>query len=197
MPAALAREELHDQLLTHRPLTRSDVSALSSQPANPALPSARRPVRHNEDHNNTAARATAHAAMPHTAREYWEEVREEAHPNVVPKTRRRLRRVHREFRVSLTTGVCCAALFGQLLWMIYVKSIASTASVESHDLGVKINHIQDDIARAQKQSSRTTSTVQLEAWAKQLGLRPATQADIDPVSPSARPADMDANEALR
>jgi hypothetical protein len=133
--------------------------------------------------------------MPHTAREYWEEMREEAHPHIVPKTRRRLRRVHREFRVSFTTGVCCAVLFGQLLWMIYVKSIASTASVQSHDLGLRIAALQDDIARAQKKSSRTTSTAQLDAWSKQLGLRPVTQADIDPVSTETRPADLEPNEA--
>jgi cell division protein FtsL len=112
--------------------------------------------------------------------------------NLIPKTPNTASTMRRITRVSILSFPIVFAgvlLFGQLLWLIYVKSMASSASHQTNKLDMKIAQMQDDIARAQKKISAATSTAQLEAWAKQPGmkLRLATQADIDLVSPETKP----------
>jgi len=191
--AAVARKEQLEKVRPDSGCPRASegriLSRNSRQGAHPA-------PHHSSNHARRVSRAQAQPEeleeledAPHNAREYLDEMREEAHPDVVPATRRRNRRAHRDLRFSLPITLACVALFVQLLWLIWVKSLASAASHQANKLDVKIAQMQDDIARAQKKISATTSTVQLEAWSKQLGLRLATQGDIDPVSRATKPRD--------
>jgi hypothetical protein len=116
-------------------------------------------------------------------------MRNDAHPDVVPQVRKRVRHAYRETRLSPAAALFCGVLFVQLLTVVWVKGLGMTASYESSKLDNAIADVQEDIARAQKKISSATSATQLQQWATQYGLHQATQADIDGISLAVRPAD--------
>ncbi|HEX8551851.1 MAG TPA: hypothetical protein VF681_09890 [Abditibacteriaceae bacterium] len=111
--------------------------------------------------------------------------------------RRRVRRAHRS-GVPRLAAFASVVIIAQLLALMYVKGLAMSATHAATDLDKRIAETTEEIKQAQRKISATTSTVQLEQWSRQLGLRRVQQNDIDRVSETARPADVQVpTEAVR
>jgi hypothetical protein len=111
------------------------------------------------------------------------EIPNQVRPRVASRraARRALRRSHRPFRLSPALGVASGLVLLQLVALLWLKGLALTARNRADVLDRKITAISGEIANTEDTVAKLSSPPQLRQWAEELGMRPATQADIDDV----------------
>lgn len=154
----------------------------------------RRPSSRRAPHSNrlTQRKPSISNAQPqtqddeiaHSYREVLEEAREDGAVAIVP---RRLRQGHRAFRMTWTAACVLTVLFAQLLGVLWLKSLAVSASHRTTALTQKIANAESQIDKTQRKIAVLGNSPQMATWAAKLGYRPMQQSDWDDITKPAAP----------
>ncbi len=182
----------HDDYL-YDPEFSSDVSTTVRPAARPSRKTStrRRNARHNSSSNRLPQRVTVSQSAPqsddeiaHSYREVLEEAREDGAVAIVSH---RSRRGHRAFRMTWPIGIALSILFAQLLGVLWLKSVAVSASHRDGMLEGKMKSMQSQIDKTQGRIAVLENDPRMATWAAKSGYRPMAQSVWDDISKPAAP----------